>query len=160
MTSYVHLRPSGHISTCDWAFSGVISHNQYHMTSGHFLHFSVSSVHFDYNMCCSTLVLVLLCRYLRAVCTALAFIPLVRSSSYCTFHSPSYLSAPPPLLMLCFSIVYKLLDTLLYSSLNIDLSNSLSSLLSSSRSVFNISEIRMTARAQHISWSQCFIRDP
>jgi len=75
-------------------------------------------------MLCSTLVLVPLCRYLHAVCTALAFVPPMRSSGYCTFHSPSYSSAPPPLLMLCFSIVYKLLDTPLYSVLILFVSTS------------------------------------
>jgi len=128
--------PPDHISTRDWAISSVISPNQSHLTSGPYLRFSVSYVHSDYNMLCSTLVLVLLCRYLHAVCTTLAFVPPVRSSGYCTFHSPSYSSAPPPLIMLCFSIVYKLLDTLLYSSLNIDLSNS------SSQSSSDLFEIR------------------
>jgi len=112
--------PLDHISTHDRAISSDISPNLYHMTPGPYLRFSISSVHSDYNMLCSTLVLVSLCRYLCAVCTAPAFVPLVRSSGYCTFCSPSYSSAPPPLLMLCFSVVYKLLDTLLYSSLNID----------------------------------------
>jgi len=92
MTSYVHLRPSGHISTRNRAISGDISPNLYHMTPRPYLCFSVSSVHSDYNMLCSTLVLVPLCRYLRAVCTAPAFIPLVRRSGYCTFHLPSYSS--------------------------------------------------------------------
>jgi len=92
-------------------------------------------------MLCSTLVLVLLCRYLHAVCTALAFVPLVHSSGYCTFCSLSYSSTLPLLLMLCFSVVHKLLETPLYSSLNIYLSNSLSSLLSSSQSSFNLPKI-------------------
>jgi len=98
----------------------VLSCNLYHLTSGLYLCFSISSVHSDYDMLCSTLVLVPLCRYLHAVCTALAFIPPVCSSGYCTFCSLTYSSAPPPLLMLCFSVVYKLLDTPLYSSLNIN----------------------------------------
>jgi len=153
MTSYVHLQPYRHISAHDQAISGIILCNLYHLTSGPYFCFSVSSVHSDYNMLCSTLVLVPLCRYLCAVYTAPAFVPLVCSSGYCTFRSPSYSSAPPPLLMLCFSVVYKLLDTPLYSSLNIDLSNSSSSLLSS----LNLPPTspkygtRMTARVQHIS---------
>jgi len=52
-----------------------------------------------YDMLCSTLVLVPLHRYLCAVCTALAFIPPVCSSSYCTFRLSSYSSAPPTLLI-------------------------------------------------------------
>ena len=112
------------------------------LTSRPYLCFSISSVHSDYDMLCSTLVLVPLCRSLHAVCTTLAFVPPVRSSSYCTFHSPSYSSALPLLLMLCFSIVYKLLDALLYSSLNIDLSNSSSFLLSSPRSSSTLFEIQ------------------
>ena len=112
--------PPDHISARDRAISGNISPNQSHLTSGPYLHFSISSVHSGYDMPCSTLVLVPLCRYLRAVCTAPAFVPLVCSSGYCTSCSPTYSSAPPPLIILCFSIVYKLLDTPLYSSLNID----------------------------------------
>ena len=88
--------PPDHISTREQAISGDISPNLYHMTPGPYLRFSVSSVHSDYDMPCSTLVLVPLCRYLRAVCTALAFIPPVCSSGYCTFHLPSY---SPPLLI-------------------------------------------------------------
>jgi len=110
MTSYVHLQPSVRISACDRAISSVISPNQSHLTSRPYLRVSVSSVHSDYDMLYSTLVLVLLCRYLHAVCTTPAFVPPVCSSGYCTFCSLSYSSAPPPLLMLCFSIVYKLLD--------------------------------------------------
>jgi len=154
MTSYVHLRPSRHIFAHDRAISSIILRNLYHLTSGPYLCFSVSSVHSDYNMLCSTLVLVPLCRYLHAVCTAPAFVPLVHSSGYCTFRSPSYSSAPPLLLMLCFSVVYKLLDTPLYSSLNIDLSNSSSSLLSSlnlSLTSLKYNRKKTTARAQHIS---------
>ena len=98
--------------------------------------------------------------YFRTVCTAPAFVPPVCSSGYCTFCSPSYSSALPLLLMLCFSVVYKLLDTPLYSSWNIDLSNSLSSLFLNLPPTSLKYETRTRARAQHISWSQCSIRDP
>jgi len=39
-------------------------------------------------------------RYLRAVCTTPVFVPLVHSSSYCTFCLPSY----SPLLLICFHL--------------------------------------------------------
>jgi len=58
MTSYVHVQPSKHISAHDRAISGIISHNQYHMTSGHFLCSSVSSVPLIMIHPCSLLVLV------------------------------------------------------------------------------------------------------
>jgi len=66
--------PPDHISARDQVISGVISRNLYHMTPGLYLRFSVSSVHSDYDIPCSTLVLVLLCRYLHAVCTAPALV--------------------------------------------------------------------------------------
>jgi len=113
----VQLQPSGHIFTCDQVTSGIISSNQYHITSGPFLCFSIFPVYSAYNTYCSTLVLVLPLRYLHAVCTALAFVPLVHTSSYYTSCLLSYSSALPLLLiklLLCIYI-YKLVDTPLYT---------------------------------------------
>ena len=100
-------------TSCDQAISGVISPNLYHLTSRHFLCFSVFSVHSVYDTSCSTLVLVpLLHRYLSAVCTAPAFIPPVCSSGYYTF---CLLPSSPPLLIQfhLHMYIYKLIDTLL-----------------------------------------------
>jgi len=76
------------ISTCDRAISGVISPNLYHLTSRHFLHFSVFPAHSVYNTPCSTLVLVpllntsVLCALLQHSslwCAALALV----TSAFC-----------------------------------------------------------------------------
>jgi len=56
-----------------------------------FLCSSTSSVHLIMILFCSTLVLVPPLRYLHAVCTAPAFVPLVCSSCYCTFHLLSFI---------------------------------------------------------------------